>query len=665
MKNQIAVLSAWLACTTMGVPGDAPVPAPVPYGPVPSARQLQWHELELYGMVNFSTITYYGKEWGYGDEDPARFDPREFDARQIVRAARAGGLRGLIIDAKHHGGFCLWPSKYTSYSVQRSPWRKGQGDMVKELAEACRAEGLQVAIYLSPWDRNHPAYGRPEYVTYFRNQLTELLSGYGPVFAVWFDGANGGDGYYGGARETRNISRRTYYDFPDIIRTIVHRLQPGACVFSDLGPDIRWNGSETGISGDPCWATFTPKYRATHEEVRLNPETGYFYEMPVGDSNYDEAPNGHRHGKMWLPAEADFPLRGGWFWQPGDRPKTPAHLVNLYFASVGRNSALDVGLAPDRRGLICDEDAAALAEFGRRLRDIFGTDLAQGAQASASQVRGGDPRYAAANVLAGEKGRYWATDDAVTAAELTLDFGRPVEFSVVSLREQITLGHRVDEWALDAAVDGGWREFASGTAIGARRLWRGQPITSAKLRLRITQAAACPAIAGVAVHLEPAYSRAEAGNALAARREPGLSREGWKIISASCEAPPGGAAANAIDGQPNTFWHTHTEAGRQPPPQEIVVDTGQVREIAGFLYLPRQDACTVGNVAEYAFYLSENGRDWGAPAARGEFGNIKANPIQQKVMFAKPVPGRFFKFVALRSADAPCINVAELGLVGK
>ena len=259
-----AVLTAALAPTdAASLPGEASIPAPTPYGAVPSERQLKWHELEVYGMVNFSTITYYGKEWGFGDEAAARFNPTEFDARQIVRAAKAGGLRGLIIDAKHHGGFCLWPSKFTDYSVKNCPWKNGKGDMVRELVDACRAEGLQVSMYLSPWDRNHKDYGKPEYVAYFRNQLTELLTEYGPVFEVWWDGANGGDGYYGGAKETRTIDKRTYYNWPDIMRNIVHKLQPDACVFTEIGPEIRWVGNEGGYALDPCWATFTPRYRGT------------------------------------------------------------------------------------------------------------------------------------------------------------------------------------------------------------------------------------------------------------------------------------------------------------------------------------------------------------------------------------------------------------------
>ena len=234
------------------------VPPPEPYGAVPGERQLRFHELEIIGMVNFSTITYYGKEWGYGDEDPAKFNPTEFNAVQIVRAAKAGGLKGLIIDAKHHGGFCLWPSQYTEYSVKNCPWKNGKGDMVGELVDACRAEGLKVAMYLSPWDRNHKDYGKQEYVTYYHNQLRELLTSYGPLFEIWFDGANGGDGWYGGAKENRIIDRRTYYRFDQII-PMIRELQPDACIFSELGPEVRWVGNERGFGGDPVLGNFHTK----------------------------------------------------------------------------------------------------------------------------------------------------------------------------------------------------------------------------------------------------------------------------------------------------------------------------------------------------------------------------------------------------------------------
>ena len=449
------------------------VPPPKPYGAVPSVRQLKWHELELFGMVNLSTITYYGREWGYGDEDPARFNPTEFDALKIVRAAKAGGLQGLIIDAKHHGGFCLWPSKYNdTYTVKNSPWHNGKGDMVKELADACRAEGLHVGIYLSPWDRNHKDYARPEYVTYYHNQLRELLTNYGSLSEVWFDGANGGDGYYGGAREKRKIGPE-YYQWEKIVQ-IVRELQPDAVCFNRA--DVRWVGNEAGVAPDPCWSTVT------------------------------------RNGLAWYPAEADFPQRNDWFWHPGGRSKSSADLVNRYFASVGHNSAADLGIAPDRRGLIDDHDLVALKGFGDRIAAIFKTNLAENAKVTASNVRGNNIAYAAANVLNGKSKfkTYWATDDGTEDAELFFDFGKPIGFSVISLREPIQLGHRIDKWALDSWQNGGWTEFAVGTGIGARRLWRGQPITSDKIRLRISQASASPAISEFAVYLEPDSSRNEA-----------------------------------------------------------------------------------------------------------------------------------------------------------
>jgi len=228
---------------------NAGVGPPEPYGPTPSARQLRWHEMEFYGFIHFTINTFTGKEWGYGDESPSLFNPTDFDAEQIAGVAAAAGMKGLILTCKHHDGFCLWPSKYTEHSVKNSPWRDGRGDVVREISDACRAYKLRFGIYLSPWDRNHKDYGRFEYLTYFRNQLRELLTTYGPIFEIFFDGANGGDGYYGGARETRRIDRDTYYDWPTTWN-LVRTLQPNACLFSDAGPDVRWVGNERGIAGD-------------------------------------------------------------------------------------------------------------------------------------------------------------------------------------------------------------------------------------------------------------------------------------------------------------------------------------------------------------------------------------------------------------------------------
>jgi alpha-L-fucosidase len=488
--SAVVLFATVLAGSAAGASAAEP---PAPYGPVPSARQLRWHELELYGFLHFTVNTFTDKEWGYGDEPESTFSPTDFDADQIVGTAAAASLKGLILTAKHHDGFCLWPSKLTEHSVKNSPWRDGKGDVVREIADACRRHGLAFGVYLSPWDRNHPDYGRPAYLNYYRGQLRELMTGYGPLFEVWFDGANGGDGYYGGARERRTIDRRTYYDWPGTW-PLVRDLQPDAMMFSDGGPDVRWVGNEKGIAGDPSWATLNRDDFAPGEadEARLN--------------------HGDRPGTHWLPAECDVSIRPGWFYHAAedDKVKSPHDLLDLYYASVGRGASFLLNLPPDRRGRIHENDERSLRGFRQRLDATFGTDLAQGARASASSVRGGDSRFAAAHVLDGKRDTYWATDDTVTTPELVLDLDRTVTFDVVSLREYLPLGQRVEDWALDAWQDGAWREFAEGTAIGSRRLWRGDDVTTTRVRLRVTKAPVCPAISELSLHREPPEARSPA-----------------------------------------------------------------------------------------------------------------------------------------------------------
>jgi alpha-L-fucosidase len=481
------LLAAFWIAGSMVAESTSRVRPPAPYGPLPSPRQLRWHEVEFYGFLHFTVNTFTDKEWGYGDEAPAVFNPTDFDAEQIVRTARDAGMNGLILTCKHHDGFCLWPSKYTEHSVKNSPWKNGHGDVVKEISDACRKYGLKFGIYLSPWDRNHKDYGRPEYLTYFRHQLRELLTGYGPVFEIFLDGANGGDGYYGGARETRKIDRETYYDWAKTWQ-LVRQLQPDACLFSDAGPDVRWVGNERGIAGETCWATlnredFVP---GRADEARLN--------------------HGDRPGTHWVPAECDVSIRPGWFYHaPEDsRVRSAWNLVDLYYSSVGRGGSLLLNLPPDRRGQIPDPDVNSLREFRRILDATFAKDLAQGAKVSASNIRGdGDRRFSPPNVIDGQRNTYWATDDQIKTPELILDLGRKMTFNVVRLREYLPLGQRVEAFALDAWENGQWQEFASGTSIGNCRLVRGKSVTTTRVRLRITQAPVCPAIAEVGLFAEP------------------------------------------------------------------------------------------------------------------------------------------------------------------
>jgi alpha-L-fucosidase len=481
------------ASAAVAAPAAQRVFQPEPYGALPSGPQLAWHQLEFTAFLHFTVNTFTDKEWGYGDEDPNLFQPAKFDADAIAGALRDAGAAGFILTAKHHDGFCLWPTRTTGHCVRNSAWRGGRGDVVGALAASAKRYGLHFGVYLSPWDRNSPYYGSARYIEIYRQQLTELLTGYGPIFEVWHDGANGGDGYYGGARQTRTIDKRIYYDWP---RTweLVRRLQPGAVIFSDVGPDLRWVGNERGIAGDPCWATYDP----------VGADGG---PASPGDVRERESPTGHRHGSRWLPAECDVSIRPGWFWHENEnaRVKTPAQLIDLFYRSAGRGAHLLLNVPPNRDGLLQAEDIAALQAFGRYRRAAFANDLAAGAKASASNVRGNYPEYRAAGLVDNRPNSVWATDDAVLVADAVLEFGRAVTFSVIAIKEDIRFGQRIDAFAVDCWNGGKWEQLAAATSIGPRRFLRlDKPATTPRLRLRVTQASASPVVSQLSLFAEPA-----------------------------------------------------------------------------------------------------------------------------------------------------------------
>ncbi len=475
-------LAAALAASGLVTAGQRASP-PSPLAVVPSPRQLAWHDLEFYGFLHFTVNTFTDKEWGYGDEPESVFAPSALDARQWARVARDAGMKALIITAKHHDGFVLWPSRFTTHSVKNSPWKNGGGDVVGELAAACREYGLKFGVYLSPWDRNHRDYGRPEYLEYYRSQLRELLTAYGDVFEVWFDGANGGDGYYGGAREQRKIDGATYYDWA---RTwgLVRELQPLAVMFSDAGPDVRWVGNERGVAFETSWYT-------------LNLQGLY-----PGHPGYTRVAAGTPDGRDWAPPEVDVSIRPGWFYHPAEdaRVKPLDRLVEIYEQSVGRGANLLLNVPPDRRGLIPDVDAQRLHEFGALVASTYKDDLARAARAASAQVRGRSAQFAAARVNDGDAATYWATDDGVTSAAVELTWPRPVDFSRLVLQEGIALGQRVERWTAEAWRDGRWTPIAEGTTIGHKRIARVQPTRTARLRVTIQQSRACPVISTIGVY---------------------------------------------------------------------------------------------------------------------------------------------------------------------
>lgn len=444
--------------------------------PVPSPRQLAWHRRSRGLFVHFGINTFTDREWGDGTEDPRRFAPARLDARQWARAARAGGFGSLILTAKHHDGFCLWPSAYTDHSVRRSPWRDGHGDVVRELTDACRAEGLGAGIYLSPWDRHEPSYGdSPRYNDHFVAQLMELLTRYGPIVEVWFDGANG-EGPNG---------KKQVYDWARY-HAVIRRLQPDAVIFSDAGPDIRWIGNEQGTAGDPDWCPVDPD---------AVPYPGYG--SPAATAMLQ---HGDPHGTVWRPGEADVSIRPGWFWHPAEdaRVKSADTLEELYFQSVGRNAGLLLNVPPTTDGLFHPTDVERLTTLGDRLRSLFGSDFARGARATASSAAG--PGHGAARVSDGDPERFWMPRAGDPAPRVELELRHPAAFDVVCIGEAIAWGQTVARWAVDAWTGRGWTPVARGTTIGHRRLARIPAVTASRVRLTIEQALDTPRIATLSLH---------------------------------------------------------------------------------------------------------------------------------------------------------------------
>ncbi len=444
-----------------------------PIGPVPSPRQLAWQKNEYYAFVHFGPNTFTGKEWGTGKEPTEVFNPTHLDCLQWCKAFKKAGMAGVIITAKHHDGFCLWPSKYSLHTVAQSPWKGGKGDLLKELSQACQKTGLKFGVYLSPWDRNHPAYGTPEYNQVFMNMLGEVLTKYGKVFEVWFDGANG-EGPNG---------KRQVYDWPAFNAT-VRKWQPNAVIFSDAGPDIRWVGNEEGHAGETCWSTIT---RADYKP---------------GTEKYHELTEGNPDGADWVPAECDVSIRPGWFYRAteDDQVKSPEALLDLYERSVGHNGSflLNVPAGPD--GLIHKQDVASLMGLRKLIDATYKKNLARHCDVTATNAREGATIDLAVD---GSQATYWATQDGVTAASLTLIFPKRVELNRIVLQEAIEFGQRISEFNVEAMVNGNWIPLANGTTIGHKRILKTSNVTATQIRLNVTMAKACFAISELGLYLSP------------------------------------------------------------------------------------------------------------------------------------------------------------------
>ncbi len=443
--------------------------------PVPTPSQLQWQRDELALFTHFTVNTFTDKEWGDGGESPSIFDPRRFDARSWTRTARAAGFRTVVLTAKHHDGFCLWPSVRTQHSVASSPWRGGKGDVVREVADACRADGMGLGLYLSPWDRHEPSYGSgAPYMDFYCAQLEELLTRYGVVREVWFDGANG-EGPNG---------KKQAYDWPRI-HALVRKLQPEAVMFSDAGPDVRWIGNERGVAGETCWSTIDPA---------SVPYAGY------------DAPNvgallqrGDPNGSVWRPGETDVSIRPGWFWHPAedDKVRSVENITELYFTSVGRNSKLLLNVPPTRDGVFHSRDTERLLAFGTRRHAMLARDFLARARVT------GEGAHLSA-LVDDDQDSAWEGGAGSPAIVAELVLRAPARCNVVRLMEPIARGQVVERFEVSADVGSGWEVIASGTTVGYARLARFPERVVRRLRVRVESSLGAPALARVSLHRDAA-----------------------------------------------------------------------------------------------------------------------------------------------------------------
>ncbi|WP_243409357.1 alpha-L-fucosidase [Pontibacter virosus] len=454
---------------------------------VPSLRQLRWQQLELTAFFHIGVNTFTNREWGTGKEDPKIFNPTQLDARQWVRVAKEAGIKQVILTAKHHDGFCLWSTATTEHSVKNSPWKNGQGDVMREVAEACKEYGIGFGVYLSPWDMNSPVYGTDAYNDLFIDQLTELLTQYGQIDEVWFDGANG-EGPNG---------KKQVYDF-DRWYQHIRKLQPTATI-AIMGPDVRWVGTETGYGRETEWSV-VPANNLDQSATAANSQQGLAFK-PQGDMRGDDLGSRDKirnaTGLVWYPAETDVSIRPGWFYHPeeDDKVKTPEKLLDIYYSSVGRNGVLLLNIPPDKRGLIHESDVKALQEW-KKLRDnTFTTNLAAKAKV---KVSGGKNKQA---ILDGKYDTHYTTkSEKDTTAVVELQLKGEHTFDVLLLQENISVGQRIEKFTFEYWKNGQWHKATEGTTVGYKRLLRFDPVTASKVRLLIESSRLNPTLSEIGLY---------------------------------------------------------------------------------------------------------------------------------------------------------------------
>lgn len=626
MKKSIHLLSIPVVACCLSCTSGKVLP-PEPILPVPEPKQVEWQQMETYAFIHFGLNTFNDREWGYGDTDPKTFNPTNLDCEQWAQTLVKAGMKGVILTAKHHDGFCLWPFEGTDYSVKNSPWKNGQGNVVKELSEACKKYGLKFAVYLSPWDRHQANYGTPEYLPYFYAQLHDLLTNYGPVFEVWFDGANGGDGWYGGAKDIRTIDRKNYYNYPRIYE-MLDSIQPQAIIFSDGGPGCRWVGNEKGFAGATNWSFL--------RKGEVHPGYDKSYELQYG----------HPDGNQWVPAECDVSIRPGWFYHPeeDDRVKSPDQLVDLYYRSVGHNATLLLNFPVDRRGLIHPVDSANAVRFHEMIQQQLKTNLVAGMTPKVSNERGGD--FVASALTDDNFDTYWATEDGVTTADIEFSFDTPTRMNRMMLQEYIPLGQRVKAFVVEYLDKDTWLPVKLNeetTTIGYKRLLRFETVETKGIRIRITDARGPLCLSNVGVY--------DAGNVSDSFVEKVEDIESVPYLLPDVKADE---AVKTSDKQAQTTCFVEGD--------RLLIDLQEERLVSSLHFFPDQGEPNKGLIANYEIRVGVSKDAVNQLVKSGEFSNIQNNPVMQSVFFT-PVKARYIELKATRMIHAgEPMGFAELGV---